>query len=162
CCDIPLICVVQTHPESQVRWSRLVLNLSPTPGTTIADMSPVLVEGEVPQEIETTLGANLSFSVSGTPLGFEAGPQVVRRRTVYCPRITSSGIGLTTAYWDFRASGQEFLHVNEELRLLVRAPAGRPVDARVTLRARVLPRGVGRIVRMSGKLGRLDGLCRLG
>ncbi|ROQ35101.1 hypothetical protein EDD98_4155 [Streptomyces sp. PanSC19] len=159
--DIPLILVVQTHPESTVAWSRLVLDLSPTPGATISDMSPSLVEGETPQEIETTLGANLTFSVAGTPLGVEAGPEVLRRRTVYCPRITSSGIGFPTAYWDFRASDREFLHVNEELRLLVRAPADRPVDAVVTLRTRVRPKGLGRFLRLSGKLAGIDGSFRL-
>ncbi|MFJ8662082.1 hypothetical protein [Streptomyces sp. NPDC093795] len=159
--DIPLILVVQTHPESTVVWSRLVLDLSPTPGATVAAMSPTLVEGDTPQEIETTLGASLTFSVAGTPLGVEAGPEVLRRRTVYCPRITSSGVGFSTAYWDFRASDREFLHVNEELRLLVRAPADRPVDAVVTLRTRVRPRGLGRFLRLSGKLAGLDGSCRL-
>ncbi|MFD8973570.1 hypothetical protein [Streptomyces sp. NPDC059593] len=159
--DIPLILVVQTHPESRVAWSRLVLDLSPSPGTTITDMSPTLVEGDTPQEIETTVGANLTFSVAGTPLGVEAGPEILRRRTVYCPRITSSGIGFSTAYWDFRASDREFLHVNEELRLLVRTPADRPVDAVVTLRTRILPRGLGRVLRLSGKLGGIDGRCRL-
>ncbi|MEV6201770.1 hypothetical protein AB0M64_17600 [Streptomyces sp. NPDC051771] len=159
--DIPLICVVQTHPESTVSWSRLVLDLSPTPGAVVADMSPVLVEGDTPQEIETSLGANLTFDVVGAPLGLEAGPQVLRRRTVYCPRITSSGIGFSTVYWDFRASDREFLHVNEELRLLVHTPSEAPVDARVTLRARVKPRGLGRFVRLSGKLAGFEGPCRL-
>ncbi|MGA5066549.1 hypothetical protein ACPB9E_22760 [Streptomyces exfoliatus] len=159
--DIPLILVVQTHPESTVAWSRLVLDLSPSPGATVAAMSPTLVEGDTPQEIETTLGANLTFSVAGTPLGLEAGPEVLRRRTVYCPRITSSGVGFTSAYWDFRASDRAFLHVNEELRLLVRAPAGQPVDAVVTLRTRVQPRGLGRFLRLSGKIAGIDGSCRL-
>lgn len=159
--DIPLICVVQTHPECTVRWSRLVLDLSPSPGATVADMSPTLVEGEEPIEIETTLGASLSFSAAGAALGTDLTPQLMRRRTVYCPRITSSGIGFTTAYWDFHASDREFLHVNEELRLLVRAPAGSAVDAVVTMRTRVVPRGLGRIVRISGKLAGFEGICRL-
>ncbi|MEV7416248.1 hypothetical protein [Streptomyces sp. NPDC089919] len=159
--DIPLMCVVQTHPESSVRWTRLVLDLSPTPGATVADMSPVLVEGGTPVEIETSLGAGLGFSVAGTPLGAEVTPQVLRRRTVYCPRITSSGIGFATAYWDFRASDREFLHVNEELRLLVQAPPATPVQATVTLRTRIRPRGLARALRLSGKLATLDAPCRL-
>ncbi|MGW0856178.1 hypothetical protein [Streptomyces sp. NPDC002690] len=65
-----------------------------------------------------------------------------------------------TVYWDFRASDQEFLHVNEELRLLVRAPAGTPVDAIVALRTRVVPRGLGRALRLPGKVAGLDGRCR--
>ncbi len=159
--DIPLICVVQTHPECTVRWSRLVIDLSPSPGATIADMSPTLVEGEEPIEIETSLGAGLSFSAAGAALGADLTPQLIRRRTVYCPRITSSGVGFSTAYWDFHASDREFLHVNEELRLLVRAPAAVAVDAVVTMRARVLPRGLGRVVRFSGKLAGFEGTCRL-
>ncbi|WP_329031247.1 hypothetical protein OIE71_00090 [Streptomyces sp. NBC_01725] len=159
--DIPLMCVVQTHPECAVRWSRLVLDLSPTPGATIVDMAPALVEGTTPMEIETTLGADLGFDVVGSVLTAQATPQILRRRTVYCPRITSSGVGFATAYWDFRASDQEFLHVNEELRLLVRAPVGTPVDAAVTLRTRVVPRGLGRVLRLSGKVAGLDGTCRL-
>ncbi|MFJ8924670.1 hypothetical protein B046DRAFT_06972 [Streptomyces sp. LamerLS-316] len=159
--DISLICVIQTHPESFVRWSRLVIDLSATGGAVVADMSPSLVEGEHPVEIETTLGGGLTFQVAASAVGAELVPQMTRRRTLYCPRITSSGIGFTTAYWDFRASDQEFLHVNEELRLLVDAPAGVPVEAKVTMRVRVMPRGIARIVRLTGKLGTREKLCRL-
>lgn len=159
--DIPLICVVQPHPECEVRWTRLVLDLAVTPGARVEDMSPVLVEGEQPVEIETSLGTGLSFNVATLGLGAQVTPQVTRRRTVYCPRITSSGIGFSAAYWDFRASDQEFLHVNEELRLLVSAPSATPVDARVILRARVVPRGLARVVRLTGRLGALKGVCRL-
>ncbi|MEU5657148.1 hypothetical protein ABZ802_16210 [Streptomyces sp. NPDC047737] len=159
--DISLICVVQTHPESFVRWSRLVIDLSATGGAVVADMSPSLIEGEHPVEVETTLGGGLTFQVATAAVGAELMPQITRRRTLYCPRITSSGIGFTTAYWDFRASDQEFLHVNEELRLLVDAPVGVPVDAKVTMRVRVMPRGIGRLVRLTGKLGTSETLCRL-
>ncbi|MER5432318.1 hypothetical protein [Streptomyces sp. NPDC002588] len=154
--DIPLICVVQTHPECTVRWSRLVLDLSVTAGARVEDMAPILVEGQEPVEIETTLGVGLSFDTVVAGLGAELTPQVTRRRTVYCPRITSSGIGFPAACWDFRASDQEFLHVNEELRLLASAPDGAPLKARVTLRARVVPRGFARVVGLTGKLGVLD------
>ncbi|MFD7026464.1 hypothetical protein ACFWAR_00270 [Streptomyces sp. NPDC059917] len=159
--DVPLICVIQTHPESDVRWSRLVVDLSASQGAVVADMAPGLVEGEHPVEIETTLGAGLTFQMASSLIGAELAPQITRRRTVYCPRITSSGIGFTTAYWDFRASDQAFLHVNEELRLLVDAPAGVPVDAKVTMRVRVMPRGLGRVIRLTGKLGTTERLCRL-
>lgn len=73
--DIPLMCVVQTHPECAVRWSRLVLDLSPTPGATIVDMAPALVEGTTPMEIETTLGADLGFDVVGSVLTAQATPR---------------------------------------------------------------------------------------
>ncbi|MEI5103081.1 hypothetical protein RB200_36745 [Streptomyces sp. PmtG] len=158
--DIPLICVVQTHPETDVRWSRLVIDLSVSPGALVADMSPTLVEGESPVELETTMGAGLSFNVAASALGAQLSPQVTRRKTVYCPRITSSGVGFTTAYWDFRTSDREFLHVNEELRLLVSAPDGAPVEAAVTLRARIVPKGIGRVVRLTGKLGGIESRCR--
>ncbi|WP_329274630.1 hypothetical protein [Streptomyces sp. NBC_00691] len=159
--DVPLIFVIQTHPESVVRWSRLVVDLSASRGTVVADMSPVLVDGEHPVEIETTMGAGLTFQVASSLVGAELTPQITRRRTVYCPRITSSGVGFTTAYWDFRASDQEFLHVNEELRLLVDAPLGAPVDAKVTMRVRIMPRGLGRVIRLTGKLGTSEKLFRL-
>ncbi|MCI3934429.1 hypothetical protein [Streptomyces sp. AN091965] len=159
--DIPLICVVQTHPETDVRWSRLVIDLSLSPGVVVADMSPALVDGESPVELETTLGAGLSFSVAASGLGAQLSPQVTRRKTVYCPRITSSGVGFTTAYWDFRTSDRAFLHVNEELRLLVSAPENTPVEASVTLRARIVPKGLGRVLRLTGKLGGVDARCRL-
>ncbi|WP_405720748.1 hypothetical protein [Streptomyces sp. NBC_00046] len=159
--DVPLICVIQAHPESDVRWSRLVVDLSASPGAVVADMSPGLVEGEHPIEIETTMGAGLTFQVASSVLGAELAPQITRRRTVYCPRLTSSGVGFTAAYWDFRASDRQFLHVNEELRLLVDAPSGVPVDAKVTMRVRIMPRGVGRAIRLTGKLGTTERLCRL-
>ncbi|KDN87685.1 hypothetical protein [Kitasatospora cheerisanensis] len=159
--DIPLICVIQAHPETNVRWSRLVVDLSVSPGAVVADMSPVLVDGEHPVEVETTVGAGLTFQLASSVLGGALNPQLTRRRTVYCPRITSSGTGFTAAYWDFRASDREFLHVNEELRLLVDAPAGAPVDATVTMRVRIMPRGALRVVRLTGKLGTSEKRCRL-
>lgn len=159
--DIPLICIVQTHPECVVHWSRLVLDLSVTTGARVEDMAPVLVDGEEPMEIETTLGVGLSFDTAVAGIGAELTPQITRRRTVYCPRITSSGIGFPAACWDFRASDREFLHVNEELRLLASAPHGAPLQARVTLRARVAPRGLARVLNLTGKLGVLDVVRRL-
>lgn len=152
--DVPLMCVVHAHPESDVRWARIAIDLAPTAGATVEDMSPQTIAGTVPVEVQTTVGVGLSFSVLSKALGAELKPEVTRKRNVYFPELTSSGPGFHQAYWTFLPGNQPTVHVDRELRLLVSAPNGMPLQANVTIRAKIAPKGVAHLLPFVARIGR--------
>lgn len=159
--DIPLICVVHAHPDTDVRWARLAIDLAVTAGAIIEDMAPADVDGERPVEIETTVGLELKFATLANVVDVELNPTLARKRTIYFPRISAAGTGFNKAYWDFHAGDRAFLHANRELRLLVSAAKGARVDSAITLRAKVAPRGIAGVIPFFTKLGGVDAVHRL-
>lgn len=157
--DIGLMLAVHAHPECRFVWSRLVIDLSGTPGTMIEDMVPGEVEDRA-VEVETRLGAGLKFATVLKTVNVEVDPQLARKRTVYFPTVTASGTGFRKAYWDFMAKGNDYLHANKELRLLVSAPVGKPVVATVVVRARVRLLGLKSLVPLR-KRGSLEATVNL-
>ncbi|GGP33013.1 hypothetical protein GCM10010278_05610 [Streptomyces melanogenes] len=153
--DVGLMLIVHAHPECRFVWSRLVVDLTATPGAVIEDMAPSEVE-ETPVEVETTVGAGLTFSTAVVPVDVELRPELTRRRTVHFPTLTASGTGFHKAYWDFQATDDSYLHTNRELRLLISAPAGAPVTASFQVRARLRLRGARNLVAFRAKKGSLD------
>lgn len=143
--DIGLMLVVHAHPECRFVWSRLVVDLSDTPGAVVEDMAPAEVEDHA-VEVETRVGAGLKFTTVLKAVDIELKPELARKRTVHFPTVTASGTGFRKAYWDFMANGDNYLHANRELRLLVSAPAGTPVIASVALRARLRLPGLPNLV----------------
>lgn len=139
--EVPLMFVVHAHPECMFVWSRLMVDLSPTPDCVIADMAPREVQ-DLAVEVDTTVGVELSFSVVSKAVDLVAKPELGRKRTVYFPELLASGVGFSKAYWDFLAKAGDYLHTDKELRLLVDAPAGVEVMADVVARAKVKLRGV--------------------
>ena len=141
--DVPLICVVHADNKCRIRWSRLLVDLSPTKGALICDMFPREVQGDKPIELKTRIGIGLKFETVAKALSAEVSPEYTTSRTVYSPRIVSSGSGFTKGYWDFLSlAANDYLHVNRELRLLVSAPSGVAVRVRFNLRAEVTFDGV--------------------
>ena len=159
--DVPLICVVMSHPECRFQWSRLIVDLSLTKEARICDMSPQEVRGNKPVELKTTIGANLKFETVGKVLSFELAPEIASSRTVYYPEIVSAGPGFTIGYWDFLALTSDYLHANRELRLLVSAPVGAPLQARFILRAKVKFAGVAGIIPLLARSGEINEIYRL-
>ena len=159
--DVPLVCVVHSHPRCRFQWSRLLVDLSPTPQAQIQDMAPREVVDDRPVQLQTSVGLGLKFSIVADVLGAELSPQYAKSRTVYFPRIVSSGPGFTRGYWDFLALDEQYLHANRELRLLVVAPDGIPVHARFQLRARVELAGMAGRIPLLARGGAIDGLHRL-
>ena len=152
--DIGLMLVVHAHPECRFVWSRLVVDLSDPPGATIEDMVPKEVD-ETAVEIETRIGADLKFATISKPVNISRDQELARKRTAYFPTVTASGPGFRTAYWDFTAKGDEYLHASRELRLLVSAPAGSPVMAALTVRVRVRLPGLRNLIALR-KRGELN------
>lgn len=152
--DIALMLVVHAHPECRFVWSRLVVDLTATPGAIIHDMVPDQVE-DTAVEVETRVGAGLRFATLLNSVDITASPELTRRRTVHFPTVTASGTGFHKAYWDFTAQGGNYLHSNRELRLLVSVPAGTPVVGSFAVRARLRVLGLRNLVPVR-KRGGLD------
>jgi hypothetical protein len=150
--DIGLMLVVHAHPECRFVWSRLVVDLSSTPGAIVEDMSPAEIENHA-VEVETRVGAGLKFTTVLKAVDIELKPELARKRTVHFPTVTASGTGFRKAYWDFMANGDNYLHANRELRLLVSAPAGAPVVASVAVRARLRLPGLRSLVPVRKRAG---------
>jgi hypothetical protein len=124
CYDIPLLCVVHPSPGFHFRSAKLMVDLRPTPGAIVRDMSPRDVRGETPVEITTTVGAGLTFSVVPSALAVDARREQATSRTIYQPTIVTSGKGFARAFWDFRSSPGDHLQPDRELRLMVEMPIG--------------------------------------
>ena len=119
-------------------------------------MSPRDVS-DVPIEVETTLGVDLSLSLLTKVVDIGAKPEISRKRTVFFPTVTATGTGFRKAYWDFYPKAGDYLHADKELHLLVNAPADVPVTAGVTVRAKVRFRGFPRLIPLLCRTGGADG-----
>ena len=159
--DIPLICIVHSHPECRFRWSRLMIDLSPTTEARIRDMSPREVWGDKPVELKTTIGIGLKFTTVANVVNAEMNPEYTNSRTVYYPEIVSSGPGFTKGYGDFLALSSEYLHANRELRLLISVPANIPTHAHFNLRAKVTFPGIAKLIPLLIRSGSIDETYRL-
>lgn|SRR5512146_59915 len=93
-------------------------------------------------------GADLAWAeppldIAVIPLSPEVTAERATEQDVYFPKISTSGIDLGYALWDFTAVGAEPLLVDRPLRLLASMPAGtEQVPVRLTLRASVAMRGL--------------------
>ena len=145
--EVPLRCVAQAHPDCRFRWVRITVDLGGTEGVSICDLSPRDEVSEQPVKVTTTYHGGLSFSIAAVALSPEVSADRTTEHDVYFPTVTSSGIGLAAALWDFTAVADSALHVDRVLRLLVAAPAAASqIPVRLTLRASVTARGfAGRI-----------------
>jgi len=159
--DIPLFCVVHSHPECRFQWSRLIVDLTPTKGALIRDMVPREVQGDKPVELKTSIGIGLKFETVSKILSAEVNPEYSKSRTVYYPGIVSSGVNFTKGYWDFLALTSDYLHANRELRLLISAETHIPLKARFNLRAKIKFAGASGLIPLLGSSGEINKIYRL-
>jgi hypothetical protein len=149
--DVPLRCVAHPHPDCRFRWVRLVVDFG-TDDSIIIDLSPREVRGVDPVKIVTQYSGGLSFEVERLNLGPEFSLERSSEQQVYFPDITSSGLGLSHAIWDFHAVGEAPLHVDRDLRLLVRVPISVDrMEVKFTLRASVAARGLTGLLPVLGR-----------
>jgi hypothetical protein len=121
--DLPLRCVAHRHPECRLRWVSLLVDVSGCDGTVL-DLSPRDEVAAHPVQVTTTFGGGLSFQIAAVPVGPEATAERSTQQDVFFPKVTASGQGFSAARWDFSQVGQEPLHVDRDLRLLVGVPDG--------------------------------------
>jgi hypothetical protein len=140
--DFPLRCVAQAHPDCRFRWVRLSLALGGMTGACIRDLVPRNEVTEHPVKITTKYHGGLSFEIAALPIHPDLSFERTTERDVFFPTITTSGIGLALAIWDFTAISDTPLHVDRTLRLLATVPAGAAqVPVTLTLRASITARG---------------------
>lgn len=121
--DLPLRCVAHRHPECRLRWVSLLVDVSGCDGTVL-DLSPRDEVAAHPVRVTTTFGGGLSFQIAAVPVEPEATMERTREQDVFFPKVTASGQGFGAARWDFTQVGQEPLHIDRDLRLLVGLPDG--------------------------------------
>jgi hypothetical protein len=158
--DVPLLFVVHAHPDCTFVWSRLIVDLTPTPDCIVSDMSPREVE-DLAVDVETTVGLGLSFSIAAKAVDVGAKPELAKKRTVYFPTVLTSGVGFRKAYWDFLPKAGDYLHTDKELRLLVDAPTETSVLADLTVRAKVRFRGLPRLIPLLARTSQMKARIRL-
>ncbi|NJN18827.1 MAG: hypothetical protein HC822_22505 [Oscillochloris sp.] len=153
--DVAFLCSLQSFPEHRFRWSRLQIDLSPTRSAMIRDMMPLSIRGEEPVELKT------SVTLEATFLSLALKPEIATSRTVYYPQIAGTGVGTRIASWDFLAFGNEYLHSNRELRLLIDAPINSLLLARLTFEAKVTLSGLAGEIPLLARIGTIDQTYRL-
>lgn len=150
--DVPLMFALHAHPDCSFNWARVIVDFTPTSGSHIEDMSPREVEN-TPVDIETKIGRKLGFALATTTVTASAESEVGRKRTVFFPDTTASGVGFRQAVWDFHGKAVEHLHVDRELRILVSHSRNYPLMASITVRANVRMRGLARYIPLLGRTG---------
>jgi len=151
--DLKLICLAHADPECEFQWVTATIGFSKQQGVIIKDMSPRKVVGN-PIKMKTTYSGGANFEVDVKPIkaGLELGREQQIEREIYFPEIISSGIGFSSAQWDFKAGEQLQLHVDRELRLLLEYPyLTKFVSVKFVLRAEVSVKGVLSYIPMVGK-----------
>jgi len=139
--DFRLRCVAHADPECHFRWVRV--NLALPDGAVITDLVPRTEVSEHPVKITHTYGGGVKLDIAVVPFSPEVTAERATEQDVYFPKISTSGIDLGYALWDFTAVGAEPLLVDRPLRLLASMPAGtEQVPVRLTLRASVAMRGL--------------------
>src|SRR5262245_8347170 len=134
---------------------------SRTGGAIIRDMAPREIRGEKPVELKTSVSAGLKFETAAKVLSAEIKPEYTNSRTVYYPEIVSAGPNFSRGYWDFLALTSDYLHANRELRLLVSAQSGMPVQVRFNLRAKVKFAGAMGLIPLLARSGEINETYRL-
>lgn len=150
--DLSLHCVAHAHPDCRFRWVRLTLDFADASGVQIADMSPRDEISTIPVTLRTTWSGGLSFEIESLPLAPEAQVERSREQNVYFPKLTASGIRFRSAVWDFTAVGEEPLHVDRDLRLLLSTPTpAATVPVTITLRGHVSVTGLPGTIPLLGR-----------
>lgn len=150
--DLPLRCAAHAHPDSRFRWVHLRVDFSGTPGVVVVDLSPRDEVADHAVKVTTTYKGGVSFDIASVPLSPEVAVERTREQDVYFPTLRVSGIHLPHAIWTFEAHGEQPLHVDRALRLLLTAePGTRDITALFTLRAKVAVDGLLSLVPLLGR-----------
>jgi hypothetical protein len=132
----PLTCVLHPHPECYFRWAQLEVDLTHTEGAIIRDLFPCEVQSDRPTELKSGIGVGLKFKLLQAA-SVEPKLEYSTNRSVYYPKITSSGVNFRKASWSFLSKSGESIPASQELYLLISAPANVPVLATFDMKANV-------------------------
>ncbi|MFY1637633.1 hypothetical protein ACN27F_30905 [Solwaraspora sp. WMMB335] len=149
--DLALRVVAHAHPDCRFRWVRCRVDFT-APGARVCDLSPRDEIATEPVKVTTTRGVGLTFEIATVPLGPQAALSRVREQDVFLPKVTASGVRFRHALWDFTAVGEQPLHVDRGLRVLLAVPAATDaLPVSFTLRASVAVAGLPGVVPLLGR-----------
>lgn len=153
--DLPLRCIAHTHPDCQFRWVRLTANFAAATGNTqgviITDIIPREAIEKNPVKIILKSSSGLSFETEQ----FKIGPHVTAEKSqeyqTYFPELRTSGIGFTSAIWQFQALPDAVLHVDCDLHVRATVPATMTALTSIfTLRGRLAMNGITGLIPVIG------------
>jgi hypothetical protein len=150
--DLSLRCVAHAHPESRFRWVHLTADFSRSPGVIVSDLSPRDEVSDHPVKVTTTYKGGISFDIAAVALSPEIAVERTREQDIYFPILRVSGIHLHRAIWTFEGPGEQPLHIDRNLRLLLAAPAATEgITMVLTMRAKVVVNGLARLFPLLGR-----------
>lgn len=133
---VPLKLTLQPHPQCEIPWALLRIYL--TGGGVVLDVAPDLIEsGPVEMTVKWSRGVELTKVVKAT-----STVEGTENYSRYMPRIVGGGEQTTAATWTFEQDATRKLAAGHRLHLLVRAPSGQALQARVEIEARVQFEGI--------------------
>ncbi|MDH3600388.1 MAG: hypothetical protein OEU26_12205 [Candidatus Tectomicrobia bacterium] len=150
---LDLRCVVHPHPECRFIFVRLTIAFNPASGAIVQDLVPKRVDSGQPLKITTTYRGGLSFEYNEVKLSDMAGVEHSKEYQHYFPEIVGSGVNTNRVIWDFKTPMNDVeLYVDRDLFLLIAYPEDRStVTAEITLRARVIRKGLIGYIPLIGK-----------
>lgn len=159
--DIPFLCILHPHPLCRFNWARLLVDLSMTEDARIVDLFPDEVIGDKPVELTTKVGIGGKFDILSTVVSPEISADYEKKRTLYYPKVVSSGKGFKKAWWDFLSLPNDYLHTNGELHLLVRIPHNKSIKVHFGLKAEIRFSGILKAIPILVRYGKIDKLYDL-
>ncbi len=147
-----LRCLAHPHPECRFQWVRVSLDFSANPNVRVSDLFPQRIDGTDPIKVTLTRSASLAMEFGTYKLGPAVGIERSTEQSIYYPGTIGSGINTSSALWDFQTQGEAPLYVDRDLHLVLAQPTMLvSVLVRVTLRAKVVAKGIAGIIPIVGR-----------
>lgn len=147
-----LRCIAHPHPECRFQWVRISMDFSENPNVSVREIFPQRIDGTEPVKVSMKRSASLSLEYGASKLG--TGVEVERgtEQSIYYPSIVGSGVNTSSVLWDFQAQGEAPLYVDRDLHLVLTQPTAlEAVRTRVTLRAKVIAKGITGLIPIIGR-----------
>jgi hypothetical protein len=149
---LPLRCIAHTHPDCQFRWVRLTANFADTQGVIITDIVPREAIEKNPVKITIKSSSGLSFETEQFKIGPHMSTEVNQEYQTYFPELRTSGVGFTSAVWQFQALPNAVLHVDSDLHVRATVPATvTALTSNFTVRGRLSMNGITGLIPLIGR-----------
>lgn len=147
-----LRCIAHPHPECRFQWVRISMDFSNNLNVKVREMFPERIDGTEPVKVSVKRSASLALEYGTYKLGPGVGIERSIEQSIYYPGTIGSGIKTSSAVWDFQAQGEAPLYVDRDLHLVLTQPITlENVRTKVTLRARVVAKGISGLIPIVGR-----------
>lgn len=155
--SISFRCTLHPHPECRFQYARVAIDMSEhSPGVIVRDLFPREVVAPLAIEKNLKLTAALEYGF----LKVAVDRSTKFSQEIYYPKLYSFGRDSQTAYWDFRAIGDDVIRSDGLLFMLLSAPSNSSVHARITVAASVRT-GASLIIPLAIRKGQIEETYRL-